>query len=263
MTDLDGAFIMGWFWVSRDDIPQMKNEQMMWTFFRGFFESKGTIDVSNPKHPKCVLEKEYQTIALRISELSGIICEKVENGSIVFEGVNAVDLLSKMYDGEPQMGKSEKHSTYLSLLCHLPTCLFSKTIPEAVTPTKRFSSDEGYDLTLISIDKVISERITRYETGIRIVPDLGWHVELLPRSSLSSSGYILANSVGLIDQSYRGTLKVVLIKVDPSLPNLTLPFKAVQMVLRKSIHFIVRENEAEKESKTTRGEGGFGSTNLV
>lgn len=264
MTNVDGAFLMGWFWTSRDDVPQMKDEDLMWAFYRGFFESRGTIDASNPKHPKCVLEKEYRSIALRMAESSGIVCEESKfDGSIIFEDVNAVDLLSKMYDGSPKIGKSEKHSTYLNLVCHLPTCLFSKAIPEAVTPTKRFSSDEGYDLTLVSVDKIISEKITRYETGVRVIPELGWHVELLPRSSLSSSGYMLANSVGLIDQSYRGTLKVVLIKVDSSLPDLVLPFKAVQMVLRKSIHYLVKEDEAERTPKTTRGEGGFGSTNSL
>ncbi len=35
----------------------------------------------------------------------------------------------------------------------------------------------------------------------------------ITKSSLSNSGYMLSNSVGLIDSSYRGTLKVTLTKI--------------------------------------------------
>ncbi len=33
--------------------------------------------------------------------------------------------------------------------------------------------------------------------AFKIQPEEGWHVEILPRSSLSNSGYMLSNSVGL------------------------------------------------------------------
>ncbi len=124
---------------------------------------------------------------------------------------------------------------------------------------KRSCSDEGYDLWLIEIDKKINETTTRYDTCIKIQPEEGWHVEILPRSSLSNSGYMLSNSVGLIDSSYRGTLKVTLTKIANDAEDIKLPFKAVQMVLRKNVHYICEETEELDD--TERGEGGFGSTN--
>ena len=96
---------------------------------------------------------------------------------------------------------------------------------KSVIPTKAYSNDIGFDITIIDIFKVISESITIFETGIAISPPEGYYVEIVPRSSLSKSGYMLANSIGVIDPSYTGTLKIALIKIDNSLPNIELPFK--------------------------------------
>ncbi len=101
-----------------------------------------------------------------------------------------------------------------------------KTNINAIPPSKRSCSDEGYDLWLIEIDKKINETTTRYDTCIKIQPEEGWHVEILPRSSLSNSGYMLSNSVGLIDSSYRGTLKVTLTKIANDAEDIKLPFKS-------------------------------------
>ncbi len=66
---------------------------------------------------------------------------------------------------------------------------------------------------------------------------------------------MLSNSVGLIDSSYRGTLKVTLTKIANDAEDIKLPFKAVQMVLRKNVHYICEETEELDD--TERGEGGF------
>lgn len=128
----------------------------------------------------------------------------------------------------------------------------------AVFPKKAHPTDVGYDLTCISIDKKISENIIRYDTGISVSPSEGYYVEIVPRSSLSSTGYILANSVGIVDPEYTGTLKVVLIRVDKTLPELTLPFTKCQLVVRRLEECILHSVDDLK--LTERGSGGFGST---
>jgi len=65
----------------------------------------------------------------------------------------------------------------------------------------------------------------------------GYYFEVYARSSLSKTGYILANSVGIIDGNYKKTIKVSLIKIDNSMPDIKLPFKGMKLVLRKMIHF--------------------------
>ena len=128
----------------------------------------------------------------------------------------------------------------------------------AVIPTKAFYNDVGYDLTVIDIFKVVSEHITIFETGIAVSPPEGYYLEIIPRSSLSKSGYMLANSIGIIDPSYTGTLKIALIKVDKNTPNIELPFKCCQLVLRKLENSKLQLVECFQE--TERGDGGFGST---
>lgn len=136
--------------------------------------------------------------------------------------------------------------------------LFRKDDPNAVTPTRGTNMAVGYDLTAISVAKKISERTTLYDTGICVQPPPGYYTEILPRSSLSKTGYVLSNSVGTIDPDYTGRLLIALTKVDDSLPDLELPFTKCQLVLRKFESF--RLIETDKLTETERGDGGFGST---
>lgn len=128
----------------------------------------------------------------------------------------------------------------------------------AVIPTKAYESDIGYDLTAIDIYKKISKKITMFETGIAVSPPDGYYIEIVPRSSMSKTGYMLANSIGTIDPDYRGTLKIALIKIDDDLPDIKLPFTTCQLVLRKAEYSNIAQIEKLKE--TVRGDGGFGST---
>ena len=68
----------------------------------------------------------------------------------------------------------------------------------AVIPTKAHTTDIGYDLTAIDVYKKISNKITLFETGIAVSPPTGYYIEIVPRSSISKTGYMLANSIGII-----------------------------------------------------------------
>jgi dUTP pyrophosphatase len=98
-----------------------------------------------------------------------------------------------------------------------------------------------------------------YDTGIAVCPPDGYYTEVVPRSSLSKTGYMLANSVGIIDSSYRGSIKVV-VTGDESLKSLELPFKGFQLVVRKQYH--ANFAEVDTIDETARGDGGFGSTGV-
>lgn len=128
----------------------------------------------------------------------------------------------------------------------------------AIVPTKAHPSDIGYDLTAIGIFKQISNKITLFETGIRVSPPSGYYIEILPRSSMSKTGYMLANSVGIIDPQYTGTLKIALIKIDDDLPDIELPFTRCQLILRKAEY--ANMEQVDTIENTIRGDGGFGSS---
>ena len=130
--------------------------------------------------------------------------------------------------------------------------------PNAVMPTRVHEDDIGFDIIIIDIFKVVNDSITMYETGIAVKPDDGYYVEVVPRSSFSKTGYVLANSIGIIDPNYRGTIKIAVIKVDKNMPDLQVPYKGFQLIVRKVEK--VELKQVLDLDKTTRGDGGFGST---
>lgn len=142
-----------------------------------------------------------------------------------------------------------------------PTLKVWKVADDAVTPCKARESDVGLDLTIISVHKTMRENVIMYDTGIKLGIPTGYYVEVVPRSSLSKTGWMLANSVGIIDASYTGNIYVALIRADPDAEMLPLPFKGFQLILRKQNFVYVQEQDSiESLVHTARGTGGFGST---
>lgn len=134
---------------------------------------------------------------------------------------------------------------------------FVKTIPGAYTPKKATDTDSGWDLYLIS--KIKEENgVTFYDTGIAVQSPPGFYLQLVGRSSISKSGYMLANNIGIIDNGYRGNIIVALVKINPNAGDIVLPARLVQIIPTP----IVNSNFVEVNSldSTDRGQGGFGSS---
>jgi dUTP pyrophosphatase len=157
---------------------------------------------------------------------------------------------------------------------------------KAVMPSRAHETDSGWDLTVIGIDKIKADTIF-FKTGLKIAPPLGHYFEVYPRSSISQLPFMLANSVGIIDESYTGELIVAIRVLHPhvgssserdtypsgmintldarptsmnEVANLILGKKPkiAQMILRKRIDTTF--SEVEEIAETERGSGGFGST---
>lgn len=137
---------------------------------------------------------------------------------------------------------------------------FKKHDIEAVIPSLANENEVGFDLTVISKVKDINSKTTMYDTGISVQPPEGFYFEIVPRSSLTKTGYILTNSIGIIDPSYRGTIKVVITKICDEAPEFELPNKRFQLIphLHFSKQFQIKE--VEELDDTYRGDGSFGST---
>ena len=139
-----------------------------------------------------------------------------------------------------------------------------KLCGNAVLPTKAHPEDTGYDLTIISIVKDMSIKnstdvIYMFDTGVSVKPPSGYYIDVVPRSSFSKTGYHFLNSVGIIDATYRGTIRIV-IKGDQSLKDINLPYTGFQMIVRKLEFTSIRQVDSLDE--TQRGDGGFGSSGL-
>lgn len=85
--------------------------------------------------------------------------------------------------------------------------------------------------------------------------------ELVPRSSISNTNFIMANSFGVIDAGYRGEIKAKIINFNPE-STVILPIGKYFQIISpdlKPIKVVV----VQELTSTTRDTGGFGSTNKV
>jgi len=85
------------------------------------------------------------------------------------------------------------------------------------------------------------------------------HYWMLPRSSISKTGLMLCNSVGVIDQSYRGELMAFLWNTTDSPVTVSKGSRLVQIVA-PDMGWISRVEVVNELDNTSRGSGGFGST---
>jgi deoxyuridine 5'-triphosphate nucleotidohydrolase len=184
----------------------------------------------------------------------------IQKNKIVLDGINLLDVLDQFENLEWSTNKEMKEC-YKKLcawsLKEKGTFYYKKVKENAVTPFKSRASDSGWDLTILEKVKTVNG-VEYYDTGMIVEPPFGYYFDLVPRSSLSKTGYMLANSVGIIDRGYRSSILVPLIKVSHSAPELQLPFRAVQMIPRHIIH--LNSQEVSEFSETSRNQGGFGST---
>jgi dUTP pyrophosphatase len=249
-----------------------KNEKEWYIFVRGIFDKIGSITSKTFLNSQLICSLDFKNY--KKEDIQNILNKTINNlkyeineNFINIYNYNAFDFLSKIYDNSDARYRNEElYKKYIKwatfgLDNKIPGCKFLKVEENAIIPSKERASDVGLDLTIISKVKDISKKTAMYDTGIIVAPDFGYYTKIVPRSSIIKSGYMLTNSIGIIDNTYRGSLKICLTKIDDSLPDLTLPFKCCQLIIDRSIHYTAEEVcSMEKLGDTSRGEGGFGST---
>ena len=259
-----------------ENIPEeYKKDLKLFNYFvLGFFETYGNIKFGNVLNiqVECIIRAfDKKNIIKDIRELYKIkpTSFNQNTGVITFLNVNAMDFLHEIYSkSDARFRDNSMYKKYLELMTYndesiIPFCNFIKSNEHAVIPYKHRASDIGYDLTIIKKVKDISAKTTMYDTFIRVQPCFGYYTKIVPRSSLSKSGYMLANSIGIIDPSYTASLKIVLTKIDDSLPDLKLPFTCCQLIIDKAIHFEMEQVFESEFIETDRAGGGFGSTTTL
>lgn len=129
----------------------------------------------------------------------------------------------------------------------------------AVIPSYAKDGDCGLDLTAINISTVDKGNYgyIEYDTGLSVEIPEGYVGLVYPRSSISNSGLILTNSVGVIDQNYRGSIKCRF-KAIPNTSIYSIGDRVAQLIIQPMIK--VQFELVEELSETNRGDLGFGST---
>lgn len=164
--------------------------------------------------------------------------------------------------------------------------IYVKKIDSLILPKKGSEVAAGYDIVATSDPKIVGEsegnvwkRIDyiEYETNLFIAPEaITFHTLVHPRSSVSKYNLVLANSIGLVDNDYRGMV-ICRFKYIWQPEDLKYPFPTgilgdvnFNKIYKKgdTIAQLVIEPTIQAEwvvvddlDKTKRGEGGFGSTN--
>lgn len=135
---------------------------------------------------------------------------------------------------------------------------FKKLNPNAVAPTIQKLGDAGADLQAIS--KTETSMYTEYGTGIAIQLPPNTVGLLFPRSSCSLKTQVLANCVGVIDENFRGEIKLRFKNTAEGINENSYEVgdRVGQLIVipREEMTF---EQVAELD-ETIRGKQGFGSS---
>jgi deoxyuridine 5'-triphosphate nucleotidohydrolase len=235
------------------------SEEFKIAFIRGFYEAN---------YDDIIL---IDNIKLIIDDIKISILQDIEY-DIINDGTYEHIMIGKNYYKNKFLNKLYKNATITLLTPFIkskilydieikkPNIKVYKTDPNAIIPTKAFEEDAGYDLTIIKKIKDFNSKTVLYDTGIKIEIDEGYYTEIVPRSSISKFGYILANNIGIIDNHYRGNLMIALTKIADDAPEIELPFKCCQLLVREQILSNLYEITDNNLTSTKRQDGGFGST---
>lgn len=85
---------------------------------------------------------------------------------------------------------------------------FKQLNPKAQLPKFAYEGDAGYDLVATSEQTNLQNRYIEYGTGLAVEIPAGYVGVLAPRSSVRTKDLALANSIGVIDQNFRGEIMV-------------------------------------------------------
>lgn len=252
--------------------PVFANDILKWVFVRGLYDGESNVFLKEGKneydnstkfiavHMVCRSEK----MRTDVKKFTQFPFETTDSQLQIY-GFSALDFLDRMYayGDMPKLFSMFAYRKFVEILnmplTNTPIFHIELKDKDAVYPMKFRLSDAGMDLTVIKVLKTVG-RTVFFDTGISVYPQYGFYCKIYPRSSISKLGYIMANSTGIIDSTYTGTIIIALIKVDESMPDIELPCRVAQLVPERSLFPRINLVSNRKE-ESERGNGGFGSTN--
>lgn len=138
------------------------------------------------------------------------------------------------------------------------TLQFKKLHDHIKTPTRAHDTDACMDI-YSPIDITLKKNsITKVHLGFSVACPTGYKFCLYSRSGLASKGILLSNSVGIVDEEYRGEVIAALYNIN----NEDYHVKSGDRILQCALEAVVPVQiiEVDELNQTSRGDGGFGST---
>lgn len=126
----------------------------------------------------------------------------------------------------------------------------------AIIPSYANIGDAGMDLTCVSFN--CTDDYIEYDTGLAFSIPIGYVGLLFPRSSNSKKDLLMCNSVGVLDSSYRGTVRFRYKQINNTNKLYDIGDRVGQLLIipYPTIEF----TQVDDLDETDRGVGGFGSS---
>jgi len=263
---------------SKVEFPALSSEELKWAFLRGYYEGDGSLNskktLTHPI-PRVSITSNSLNMLESIRALAGIGSIYPESKGYKWEinsGNSALNFLDRLYEDTLIPTLNRKYDLYCAYSSWRPSTgkdtiiehqlgeiHVVKSNKNAILPNIKDINASGIDLHIIEKVEDFSDTVALYTTGIKIKPPTGYYFLLVGRSSISKSGYSLANAIGVIDQNYIGEIMVALRKNEEK--DLVLPNRLVQLVLMPKLDFDLVE--VKELDETERGANGFGSTGVA
>jgi dUTP pyrophosphatase len=132
--------------------------------------------------------------------------------------------------------------------------------PAALLPRQAHPGDAGFDLFALEALTLGPGERAMVGTGVAIVLPPGHAGWVVPRSGLAARhGIALVNAPGLVDEGYRGELRVLLLNTDR---EAAFEVPAGSRIAQLVVAAVAAPEVVEVDglSSSARGDGGFGST---
>lgn len=130
---------------------------------------------------------------------------------------------------------------------------------QATAPVRKHPQDAGVDISSSENIVVPAHGRVTVGTGLAIKTPSGYYGQLFSRSGLASKNGIQVGG-GVIDENYRGEIKVVLFNHDTKDFEVKIGDRVAQLILIPVAYAGV--TVVEDLDKTDRGAQGFGSTGV-
>lgn len=227
--------------LEKQKIPKLKGN-LIPIIIRGIFDSSGDITYKNfhTNELICNINTDKKIATSVLNFIKQFIFNQDINTDeyiLTFKDEEALYFLSSIYDNsDARFRSNDNYSQYLAWLGlkSLIECKY-KLSKNAVIPTKNLNLN--YDVYIIEKIKNIGSKLTLYDTGLIIIPECGYKIDILSKNSLYDLGYILQPYQHNLDE----TVKICLLKIDELLPDISLPSCHFQIVLKKHLPFVFQE----------------------
>ncbi len=137
------------------------------------------------------------------------------------------------------------------------TLLIKKLHADAIVPKYALSGDAGMDLFALEETTFLPGERKSVRTGIALAIPAN-HVGLVWDKSSVPSKFGMHCLAGVLDETYRGEILVVMINHSPAPFTFAKGQKIAQLLIQPIAHPEVKE--VQELDSTIRGSGGFGST---